>query len=409
MNTNIDLLFLGGVFPLHKMREVLDNSHDNVQMAANNFQWSLINGFEENLNKPVTLINEMFIGTFPQHYKKCFIPEEKFSHVPGACDINLGFFNLAYVKHFLKPRHEKKYVRKWADSHNHGWVFIYALSKRTIRLAKEIKKHHPHMPIICSVNDLPIHIMKDRKGLMVAAYKQYQQWIVNNGLKSIDGFVLVAERQIDKLRVDRNACILVEAITETQNEAFVPITTNTKKRIVYAGTLSYQYNILNLVNAFCQVHFQDAELVICGCGDAADSIRQAAQKDSRIKYLGVISKKETMELMKSARVLVNPRFKGQEFTNYSFPIKTIEYLLSGRPVVCQKLEAIPSEYDDHLIYFEDSDGDAELARILENILSLTIEEVNYIGKKNFDFVVNQKSEKVQASRILKLFQDLATK
>ena len=38
---------------------------------------------------------------------------------------------------------------------------------------------------------------------------------------------------------------------------------------------------------------------------------------------------------------VNPRQNNEEFTKYSFPSKTMEYLASGVPVVAYKLDGIP--------------------------------------------------------------------
>ena len=65
--------------------------------------------------------------------------------------------------------------------------------------------------------------------------------------------------------------------------------------------------------------------------------------------MGQVSLNEARALQKTADVLVNPRLNEGEYTKYSFPSKTMEYLSTGRPVVCYKLDGIPDEYDKHLM------------------------------------------------------------
>ena len=42
---------------------------------------------------------------------------------------------------------------------------------------------------------------------------------------------------------------------------------------------------------------------------------------------------------------MNPRSADAEYTKYSFPSKTIEYLATGVPVVMNRLPGIPEEYE----------------------------------------------------------------
>jgi len=71
----MDLLFLTGIFPKEKETEILENSKGNVQNAANVLQWNLINGLDECLGK-VSLLNAVFIGSYPKRYKKLFLEEK---------------------------------------------------------------------------------------------------------------------------------------------------------------------------------------------------------------------------------------------------------------------------------------------------------------------------------------------
>lgn len=400
-----NLLFIGGVFIKKDEQEIIGKSRNNVQLAANNFQWDLINGFDDQLSSPVTIINQMFVGSYPRNYKDWFIKESEFSHKERAKDINLGFVNISILKHLMRPFHEKKYIRRWLQNYpDNNAVFIYSLNNRFVRISRYIKKISPRTPIIISVMDLPEHIMKSKDNNLANIWKKYNSNKVYKGLDFIDCFMVVAEKQIERIKKSKSDCVLVEAITNSRNRDFIPITYTKVKKVVYAGTLAKQYNILDLVQAFLQLSDINAELCICGDGDAKEDIIKASQINSRIKYLGILSKENVNTLMREAWVLVNPRRKGQDFTNFSFPSKTIEYLLSGRPVICQKLEAIPNEYDNYLIYFENSTNNIDLSKKLREVLNYDIHKVNKIGISNYIFASEDKSSKNQIEKILKLIK-----
>lgn len=406
--SELDVLFIGGLYPKENEKEVLSNCIKSPQQAANFFQWSLIDGFEENIPGRVTLLNQMFIGSYPKNHKKAFIREEKFEHVRGANDINLGFCNITILKNFLPAFREKLYIKKWITTHkDNGVVFIYSLNKRFVRVAKYIKKISPSTAIIISINDLPEHIMQEQSNKpIVKLWKRYLSQKVRHGLQYIDGFMPVASQQIDRLSLPPSKCQVIEVITPTKNRNFRPIIDSEKKRIIYAGTLARQYNIMDLVDAFEKVRDDELQLVICGDGDAREDVKIAAEKDKRILYLGVLPKEDVDELLLTAWVLVNPRNSGQIFTAYSFPIKTIDYLSAGRPVLCQKLEAYTSEYDKHLIYYESGDQNEGLVNAIETVTKFPLEKVNELGKGNFDFAMREKGAKIQTQKIIELYEKI---
>ncbi|MBO1265074.1 glycosyltransferase [Proteiniclasticum sp. SCR006] len=403
---DINILFVGGMFPKEMEEEIISKSRNNVQLAANNFQWDLINGFDEVLSSPVTIMNKMFIGSYPKNYKDWVIKETEFSHVTNAVDTNLGFVNITILKQLLHPFREKKIIRRWLQTHPaNNAVFIYSLDIRFVRISRYIKQISPKTPIVISVMDLPEHIMKSKeRNIAVRIWKKYITNKVYRGLKLIDGCMIVAENQIKRISKKDSDCVLVEALTNPKSRKYEPIREKDRKRVVYAGTLARQYNILNLVHAFMQLSNVDIELDICGDGDTKEEIIKASKNDPRINYLGVLGKDEVVSLMKEAWVLVNPRKKGQDFTGFSFPSKTIDYLLSGRPVICQKLEAIPNEYDEHLIYFENSVDDADLSRKLNEVLNYDLDKANSVGRKNYLFAANEKCSKKQIDKILQLIE-----
>ena len=84
----------------------------------------------------------------------------------------------------------------------------------------------------------------------------------------------------------------------------------------------------------------------------------ASAEDPRICYFGAVSPEEAARIRMRASVLVNPRTSEGRYTRYSFPSKTLEYLLGGRPVVAYLLPGIPEEYRSYLIVPSREDADA---------------------------------------------------
>lgn len=405
---NLDFLFIGGIFPKENEEEIIRKSKHGLQMAANNLQWSLIHGFDHHLENPVKIMNTIFVGSYPGNYRDYLIKSYHFSHTSGADDINLGFINLTILKQFLRPVGEKSFLKKWSQKNketSNKVVFIYSLSPRSVKIAKELKKLNPNIFVCVSVLDLPENTMLGKKGKLKIAqlWKAISKKQVAIGLKYIDGFMIVTEQIAKKLNISNKPHVIIETLIETDEDILTYPLKNIDsiKRVVYTGGLIEKYGILNLIHAFMQIESKDFKLIICGDGDCKDQIMEFSKTDNRIEYLGVLPLVEIKKIQQSATVLVNPTQNTGDFTKYSFPIKTIEYLLSGVPVIAYKLDGIPFEYDEHLIYIEDNSIEALKNKIIQ-VCNLSEDQRIKINYKNRKFVLEQKNHIFQTKQILKM-------
>ena len=106
-----------------------------------------------------------------------------------------------------------------------------------------------------------------------------------------------------------------------------------------------------------------------------------------------------------ATLLVNVRDSGEQYTRYSFPSKTMEYMSSGTPLLTTRLSGIPDEYFDY-VYALDDESEEGLKKTLDSILSKTPQELDQKGKSAKNFVKNNKNYVVQAERIYNLLRRL---
>ena len=108
---------------------------------------------------------------------------------------------------------------------------------------------------------------------------------------------------------------------------------------------------------------------------------------------------EMFRVMQKARLLINPRPSTLPLSRYSFPSKTFEYMASGTPVLMTKLPSLPEEYCPYLYLFEDESIDG-FARTLENVLSLSDDELNEMGRRARLFIKEQKNSDAQVKKII---------
>ena len=145
---------------------------------------------------------------------------------------------------------------------------------------------------------------------------------------------------------------------------------------------------------------ENSELHIYGDGDFANELKDLANKHNNIVYHGNVLNQEVVKAELDAYLLVNPRPSNDEYIKYSFPSKTLEYMVSGTPVLTAKLAGIPCEYDDYLWFFEETDDGLENA--LRNILSEDCDVLESFGRKSRDFALKNKNNISQASKVIEL-------
>ena len=104
---------------------------------------------------------------------------------------------------------------------------------------------------------------------------------------------------------------------------------------------------------------------------------------------------------REATLLVNPRTPEGEFTKYSFPSKTMEYLASGVPTLIYSLQGIPDEYLDYCFHLEEMGVDALYSKI-EEIFHTDSFTLKDIGAKARHFILDNKNPYEQCLKVLEL-------
>jgi glycosyltransferase involved in cell wall biosynthesis len=229
-------------------------------------------------------------------------------------------------------------------------------------------------------------------------------WAFYSLAKRIDCFVLLTRFMAERLGVDERHYVVVEGIAaELLDDPVIEEGARDKRCVfLYSGTLAARYGVMTLIEAFSRLPVTiAAELWICGDGDSRNRIQEAARNDARISYLGQLSRSEVRQLQRRATVLVNPRPAAGEYTRYSFPSKTLEYMVSGRPVLMYRLPGVPDEYFEYVICPKSNDVDG-LATALRDLSEMTPGELDAIGATGREFALREKNAAAQCRKVLDL-------
>ena len=402
----LDVLFLGGLFPKEMEREIYGKSIYKIQNAANVHQWGIINGLDNVLDTPVNILNLLFIGSYPKKYKDIYIKPYEFSHINGAKDKGVGFLNLTVIKQIYMGTVLNKPLKDWAkrNSENKKVLIIYSAQNVFLNAAKRIKQYNKNIHICLIVPDLPAYMNIDKdKNILYRIFKKFSVKNVFNKSFFVDSFVFLTEQMNSYFKTDK-PYIVIEGIVNSADIYRNKDVTNTSdytKNIVYTGALTKKHGIIELLNAFSCIKNENYRLIICGDGEIKKDLIELSKKDNRITCKGFLTREEILKLQKTATVLINPRQNNEKCTKYFFPSKTMEYMLSGNPVLCYKLDGIPDEYDDFLIYFNDNSIETMIKRIIE-VCEMDKNERKIIGEKARKFVLKNKNGTVQARKIVNM-------
>lgn len=391
-------IFLGPLYPREQEKFVREHTRISVSSAANVFQWNLIEGLKCWIEDPLEIINALPVGTWPRAYGKAVLHDNDWISA-GIIGNEVGCINLPFVKQHMRYRTARRLLEKKAEAG--AEVIVYSAYMPFLKATSYLP---PSVKVTAIITDLPEYYDLDQVSFVHKQLRKLQNKMIYRYLSRVDRFVLLTDQMAGPLQVGERPWMRMEGICQIQVPE-EPLTVTNARGILYSGTLHYQYGIKNLLDAFEAMEDPLLELWICGGGEAEKEIIELSKRDSRVKFFGFCDQKVVADLRQRAAVLVNPRTNQGEYTKYSFPSKTMEYMASGKPVVMYKLDGVPDEYDPYLFYAEE---DENVVRSLKSALTQVLEHYDNAqqrAEKAKRFVVQQKNATRQAQRILRFIEE----
>ena len=402
----MDIVFCSSIFDMSQYERLRKKSKLPLGLADHNLNLNIIIGIEENINDTVTLVNNVQIPNYP-YYPKKFFRHQDWSHIKGAKDINCGFINLPVIKHFSRAyttyAELNKIIKKKGE--RNICIITYDLHFGISLAVSRIAKKYPDVKTCLIMPDFPVAVLMASSGGNIKTKDRLMACLKAQFISAYKSYVLITEHMADIINADKKY-VVVEGIFNNHLPPLNPKTDN-KKVVLYTGQLNPVYGMDNLINAFLEIipNHSDYELWLCGSGPMVERIKELQKTYPQIKYYGYCNADEIRKYQSQATVLINPRQNTGEYTKYSFPSKTMEYLASGRPMIGYKLDGIPSEYYEHICCVENNSVEALRDKIIE-ICSLPDEEREAIGRESRRFILSKKNPKEQCASIVQMLKTI---
>ena len=396
----MDILYISSACSEETLKKVSNKYMRGIPLKApqQTFDLSVALGLSQLDN--VELISLPPLPSYPK--SKCIIFPKKIERLHGKFDIKyIPVINLPILKAICIFLFTLFYIFKWNKANSNEKVIILHWPYFPTMIAAYIAKFITHNQVILTIPDLPYYSATYNKNLsindklMILINK-----ITPNLINKFDGYILLTEYMRKKLDIIDKPYMIMEGLIREEN---ILIDNNLQQKykervIMYAGAVYERFGIKNLVEAFHNYVTEECELWIYGSGDFVTELKRYEKIDKRIKYKGIRFRDEVLEAERKSTLLVNPRPTKEEFTKYSFPSKTLEYMASGTPILSTKLAGIPKEYRDYVLWIEDESIEGLGNRI--NSLISNPKWLHEFGIKAQQWVKKNKNNEYQAKRIL---------
>ncbi len=400
----MNILYLGKFFPKEILQTVNEDSKGKIGLSNHNFEMSVLNGLCLQDDVCLRCITIPGVFSFPRSNKKLFTHSE-FYRYRNTFITSVGFCNLMGVKELWVLRKCVKQIKKEIEKFPAGIINVI-INTPDIRLLsaldcvrKSCRRRITQTVIIPDVPSMVTSMDKHNwlKRILLNDRDQKSMAMTSQS----DGLVLLTEAMMDFISKPVKHLVM-EGIVDIDTMRRTDIGPRSDKKVIlYTGTLRKIFGVMNLVEAFEMIEDKDVELWICGSGDAKESIENAAKRDPRIVFKGFVDSAAALDMQYEATILINPRTSEGEYTKYSFPSKTMEYLLAGRSVITNRLPGIPEEYYDY-VYTPQNESIKALAECIMHVLHLNKNLREIRSKAGRQFILEQKNSKVQMERVIKM-------
>ncbi len=387
----MNILFLGPFCPKEKIDDILKVSH-HFSFSANILEQALIEGFDN-------YGNVMVVSSLKMVTKRFIVPGFTFKHITTSAykDVVLSYVNIPLYDRILNGYRKYKEVIK--QGFTPDIIFIYSIRTDDICAAMLLKKEFPKAVVVNMITDLAQY-MRDNPSWLYRIIKKTETDLSDKLRKKyVDAFVLLSPFMKEHLPIGSKPCTILEGIYQPESIELDLIEKKKEKIIFYSGNLDARYGILDLVDAFKTIDNPSYRLYLCGNGNTVNTIVNTALSDNRIKYLGVLPRKDVLVLQRQATLLVNPRHSNEEYTKFSFPSKTMEYMASGTPTLMSELQSLPDDYKQHVFLFDD-ESVVGMRKKIQEVLEIPAGELTRIGAGAREFILSQKTSDIQCKRII---------
>ena len=293
-----------------------------------------------------------------------------------------------------------KIIKKWAKKHQGEdcKVLIYNTYHPSIDYIYNACKS-VGVKLYCILYDLGIP--PKRLGLSKLSMYGYlrAEKIAEKYIPLLDGRIVINEKIVEHYAPGKDYLLIDGGITKQLISKLFPLTVSTGKdyTFVLAGMLWDQNGTKLVLDALRVNPELPVKVKFCGRGIDVPLIMEAAECDSRIEYLGMLTQDQLFDIYREADVLLNLRIEEEE--DFHFPGKLLECLSMGKLVISTPIAHAERDYGQYLKILKDVSGEG-LAKLMFDITKTPKHELYEIGRKARSFMLANRSWRVRTESIV---------
>lgn len=394
------ILYVSNVCGPKMLEYIFNSSILKPSQAVQKFHHLFVRGFSENSSLCTVEVLSNLPVSFKSHKKKWWPFKTEVSN--GIQFDYIMFLNFPLVKHFFIFFYTFSKIIFWRFiNYRKERIVICDILNVSTAFASFLACRLTGQKIAVIVTDLPVDLINyERKRYTYDLYIRISTFILHR----FNYYIGLTAQMDQVINPFRKPFLVMEGLVDFDANKANDIGVATNKRILlYAGGIYEKYGVKNLIDAFIGLNSDKLELHIYGSGDLETMMPGYCALDTRIVYHGVVSNSLVVENLRNATLLINPRPTTEEFTKYSFPSKNMEYMTSGTPLLTTKLPGMPPEYHP-FVYMINDETVIGIRKTLSSILAKPQKELDNLGRAARKFVIENKSNVIQAKKVILLFK-----
>lgn len=388
-----NFLFLGFAIPDKEMNEIFKaDSFPAIQTQK--FIWNVIKAIEYQKKINCVYISAKPVSDYP-FFKEKKIKKEIFEEVVLGKKIKINsipFINSSLLK--ILTRFTGSLIcsiKNYSFIKDKRGVIVYSVHIPFMLTGLIVSKIYK-IPYIAIWTDPPA-IISNRESIVKTKLRNIELKLSKILMKRADKIIALTKFLAEDFAPEK-PYLVIEGIVDAKEFEEKKIEIKEEKKaikILYTGSLEKRYGIKNIVEGLLMLKNQDVILEIYGKGDYEEELIEISKNNKNVKYNGFVENKKILELQKQASYLINARSSEEEYVKYSFPSKTLEYMLSGTPLISTMLPGIPEEYKEYF-YILENNSPKMISKKIRELIKLTNEERIEFGRKAQKFALTKNYE-----------------
>lgn len=333
-------------------------------IAGNIFQRDFLRALEGKGAQDLAAYSLIAMASFPRDRRLAVLgrPAEMW---PGLTVHLLGFLNFGVLKTLTLGIGGFSDLLRWGlakQDRPRRVVFCYNLTAPPaafIRLACRLTR----TPLVGILQDINVPGEMVSNSLLRRIEFAWQRRLI----PKLDGLVVANEAMVEDFAPGRPYVLMAGGVPEDFLQRF-----STRRRcgdeglrMAFAGRLTQLNGLDMIVGAFERCSDAPWTLEIAGDGPLRRLVEEAALRDPRIHYHGILGRDDVIDLYQRSNLLLCLRRTDQRMSRYVFPSKLVECLATGIPVLSTPVGHAAREFGPFLSILEEESDEALASRFAE--------------------------------------------